>query len=1026
MNALHTSHPFLACLLCLLTAAPLATHAQQHEWENQHILQINREAPRAAFFGYQAQPGDRQMTLDGEWRFSWTRTPGEQPSGFYEPDFDDSGWKTFPVPGDWEMHGYGTPIYSSSGYTFKIDPPRVMGEPKKTYTAFVERNPTGVYRRWFTLPAAWQAMQVHIRFGAVSSAFYLWVNGHLAGYSQGSMEPAEFRITPWLRHDAPNLITLQVLKYSDGSYLEDQDMWRIAGIHRGITLFATPDIRIRDVGVRTLFDKGYRDARLVVHPELEVTGTQRGEGYHLETTLTDADGRSVLDSVLTQDAATMLNLDHKAAIMNDRTPQRGYPKWGWMETTVRHPQRWSAVSPNLYTLHLALVDSTGQVVERVSQRVGFRQIEVDGGRLLVNGLPVRLRGVNRHEMDPVTGHVMTEERMLQDILLMKRANINAVRTCHYPNTERWYELCDSLGLYVMDEADIEEHGLRGQLASAPSWAAAWMDRTQRLVVRDRNHPSVILWSLGNEAGWGSNFAMTAAWIHEYDPTRLVHYEGAQGDGDPSSPTASDPSSVDVISRFYPRTQDDYLNPGVSDNNMERPENARWQRLLSLAHDTSDNRPVLTSEYAHAMGNALGNFREYWDEIYSHPRMLGGFIWEWADEGIFTERDGKRMVAYGGDFGDAPNLKAFCLKGIVDSDRLPTPKYEEVKMVYSPIRFLFDQGKVTPVVRDAHTSLDDFDIRVTSQQGLTDAYALLKKGTPWADAGHVVCHQQFITDSLWFTQVTPKQKTRRRKALSDAELATAAEEWFARTSPHLFRAPTDNDKGFGNWIAKDWKKQGLDQLRDSVVAPLRTVTSAEGLRATATNAYLTAEGSITAHYDYTFARDGGIDLRVTLTPQGALPPLPCMGITLTLPRSLHCLTYYGRGPSDNYPDRHEAATIGLWKSTAEKEYFHYPRPQDSGNHDDTAYLTVTDDRGNGWRVDCREQPFSFSLLPYSVQHLYDTPHDCELVADADHVFLHLDAAVMGLGNSSCGPGVLTKYAIPQKPHTLHLHLQPIGK
>ena len=752
----------LSLLLTLTAMLQPMWGASFHDWEDQHVLQRHREPPRAAFMPFHQHPGDRQLSLDGYWKFNWTATPDEQPANFFAPDFDDSQWTTFPVPGDWEMpraegptahRSYGTPIYSSSGYTFKIDPPRVMGEPRKDYTAYVERNPTGVYRRTFTVPQAWEGQEVFVRFGAVSSAFYVWVNGQLVGYSQGSMEPAEFRITDHLT-TGNNQMTLQVLKYSDGSYLEDQDMWRLAGIHRSITLFATPRIRIRDIGVRTRLDENYENAQLIIHPELSVVPGQRGDGYHVEARLYDADGHMVLDSALRADAATMLNLDHKAAIMNDRTPQRGYPKWGWLQTVVKSPRKWSAETPYLYILQLSLVDPAGKAIEQVTQRVGFRQLEIRDGRFLVNGQQVRFRGVNRHEMDPQAGHVMTEARMLQDALLMKRANINAVRTCHYPNTERWYDICDSIGLYVMDEADIEEHGLRGQLASDPSWAAAWMDRTQRLVIRGRNHPCVVFWSLGNEAGWGPNFAMTAAWIHEYDPTRFVHYEGAQGTGGQEYRSAGvqeyrsagvrDPESVDVISRFYPRTQDDYLNPGVADANMERPENARWERLLSLALDSNDNRPVLTSEYAHAMGNALGNLQDYWDEIYSHPRMLGGFIWEWADEGIFVDRpDGKRMVAYGGDFGDVPNLKAFCVKGIVSSDRQPTPKYWEVKQVYAPLRFSLKNSQPDVELLDATGSLDNYVIHQTEHDGFLDVWATLKHATLWAEAGYEVCRQQFV-------------------------------------------------------------------------------------------------------------------------------------------------------------------------------------------------------------------------------------------------------------------------------------------
>jgi beta-galactosidase len=1047
------------CVLSLLSLllAICASGQVTRDWENHSLLQRNREPARAAFMPYGEQRGDRQMSLDGQWRFNWTATPDEQPEGFFEAGFDDSHWTLFPVPGDWEVppsdsgrpspRRYGTPIYSSSGYTFKIDPPRVMGEPRRDYTAFVERNPTAVYRRHFTIPDAWQGRQVYIRFGAVSSAFYIWVNGREVGYSQGSMEPAEFRITDYLKPQ-DNQITLQVMKYSDGSYLEDQDMWRMAGIHRSVTLFATPDIRLRDIGVRTILDSCYQNARLVIHPELEVRPGQRGQGYSVEARLYDASGLMVIDSVLRADAVTMLNLEHKAAIMNERNPQRGYPKWGWMEAMVKAPRKWTAETPYLYTLRTALVDSAGSVVEQVETKVGFRSLEISGGRLLVNGVPIRLRGVNRHEMDPLRGHVMTEELMLKDIMLMKRANVNAVRTCHYPNCERWYELCDSLGLYVMDEADIEEHGLRGLLASDPAWAAAWIDRTQRLVIRDRNHPSVIFWSLGNEAGWGTNFAMTAAWIHEYDPTRFVHYEGAQGNtgGIAGQPLRPDPDGVDVISRFYPRTQDDYLNPGVADANMERPENARWERLLSIALSKADNRPVLTSEYAHAMGNALGNLQDYWDEIYSHPRMLGGFIWEWADEGIFVARpDGKTMVAYGGDFGDVPNLKAFCVKGVVSSDRTPTPKYYEVKQVYAPLRFyVAENGKQAAAagngkqtftagsrrfavqLLDSTCCIDDYDIHHRVHDGLIDVWATLRTDKPWAKAGYEVCRQQFAIAHI----APPAPQGRQHKPASPCFVAT-----------HLFRAPTDNDKGFGNWIAKDWTRQQLDLLCDEKASSVGSITGLKavdgsspvsesvvgGFPADTTIVYRTTAGSISVRYQCLACADGSTDMTVTFTPQGLLPALPCLGVTLALPKSLQNLRYFGRGPWDNYPDRHASTYIDVWNSTVSEQYVHYPRPQDSGNHDDTYWVELTDSRGQGWLVTSADgRPFSFSALPYSVKHLYGTAHDCDLQEDGDRVYLNIDCAVMGLGNSSCGPGVLTKYAIEQKQHTLSMILQPIKR
>lgn len=587
----------------------------------------------------------------------------------------------------------------------------------------------------------------------------------------------------------------------------------------------------------------------------------------------------------------------------------------------------------------------------------------------------------------------------------------------------------------MDETDLEEHGLRGTLASDPTWAAAFIDRTQRMVMRDRNHASVVFWSLGNESGWGPNFAMTSAWIHEYDPTRPVHYEGAQG------PDNKDPESVDVISRFYPRVQGEYLNPGVKDNNMERPENARWERLLSIARKTNDNRPVLTSEYAHAMGNALGNFKDYWDEIYSHKRMLGGFIWEWADEGIFKRRnDGKLMVAYGGDFGDVPNLKAFCVKGIVSSDRKPTPKYFEVKQVYAPMALKLNGNKLDVVLRDNMVEMQNYrllytitengkvikkgeikDLTVPSVKYNADAdvrlniSVQLKSDTKWAKAGFEVKHEQFaINDKLTSAFKPAALKTGRQADVK------AAEEWFNAVKPHFYRAPMDNDKGFGNWIAKDWKNNRLDNPEVVTVKPLSSKRNADGTVTVAvTQECRYINGKITADYVYTMDAAGSVDFKVVYTPEGQLPPLPCMGNTFVLDKDLTQLSWYGLGLQDSYVDRLEATSIGRWTSSVPQEYVHYPRPQSSGNHEQTVTLSLTTAKGKGYTVTTANgKPFSFSALPYSEAQLSTVAHDCDLQAE-DNVYLNIDARMMGLGNSSCGPGVLTKYSVPKEPHTLHL-------
>ena len=900
--------------LTSLLVTTLTIFAQHRDWEDNHVLQINREPARAYFMPFAQQMGDRQLSLNGTWKFRWTPTPEERIADFYRTDYDCSNWADFPVPANWEVnktHRYGTPIYASAGYTFKIDPPYVTKEPKRTYTAYEERNPTGQYKRTFLLPDGWTSGQTFLRFEGVMSAFYVWINGQRIGYSQGSMEPSEFNVTTYLK-PGQNTIAIEVYKYSDGSYLEDQDFWRFGGIHRDVLLYHTPDVRLRDVAVRASME-----GVLQINPQFSVYNGETGEGYHLVATILDGDHSICCDTIATDET---LDLDHKAARMNEWYPQRGHRKFARMEMKVNHPKLWSVESPYLYTLRLQLYNAQGHIVEQVMQRVGFRSITIRNGQLLVNGLPIKIRGVNRHEHDPYMARVMTEERMLQDLRLMKAANINAVRLAHYPNCPRWYELCDSIGMYVMDEADCETHGLRGTLASTPDWADAFMDRCIRMAERDKNHPSILFWSLGNESGYGPNHAAMSAWLHEFDPTRPVHYEGAQGD--------PDPSTVDIISRFYPRVMEEYLNPGIPNgSDTERAENARWERLLEIAQRDGDRctwvgsdggpRPVLTSEYAHAMGNALGNFKEYWDEINSHPRMLGGFIWDWVDQGIIRNDS----VFYGSDFGDQPNLKAFCLNGIVMSDRTLTPKYYEVQAVYGNGPQVF-----------AETAI-------------------------------------------------PAPKPSKNKALSSSLIALVT-----AIKTQCFRAPTDNDKSFGNWLAKDWQRCGLDTL----------------------------------YIPVTTEQDGN-ELTFTFTIPEGLPDLPRLGILIELPRDYEHLTWYGRGPWDNYPDRKVSCPIGLWKSTVSKQYVHYPRPQDSGNHEDCTMVELRTKKGKKLRIEAIDKPFSFSALPYSAQYIASKTHDYEL-EDQGHTYLSIDCAVLGLGNSSCGPGVLKKYAIDKtKPHTLRLRI-----
>jgi beta-galactosidase len=1066
---------------------PIQPSAQTvHDWENHHVLQINREPARAAFTPFHAQKGDCSICLDGTWKFRWTPVPDERIVEFYQTDFNDKDWVGFPVPANWEVNGYGTPIYVSAGYSFKIDPPRVMGEPKVGYTTYKERNPVGQYRRSFQLPAGWEARgQTFLRFEGVMSAFYVWINGERVGYSQGSMEPSEFNITNYL-HAGENQIALEVYRYSDGSYLEDQDFWRFGGIHRSIHLLHTPDIRIRDYAVRTLpVSTDYQDFILQIDPQFSVYRGMTGKGTTLQGVLKDASGREI--ATLKGDVEDILDLEHKAGRMNEWYPQRGPRKLGRMSATIKSPKRWTAETPYLYKLHLTLLTAEGEVIEQVEQAVGFRSVEIRNGQLLVNGAPVRFRGVNRHEHDPRTARVMSEERMLQDILLMKQANINAVRTSHYPNVSRWYELCDSLGLYVMDEADIEEHGLRGTLASTPDWHAAFLDRAVRMAERDKNHPSIVMWSMGNESGYGPNFAAISAWLHDFDPTRPVHYEGAQGAGG-----EPDPKTVDVISRFYTRVKQEYLNPGIAEGeDKERAENARWERLLEIAERTNDNRPVMTSEYAHSMGNALGNFKEYWDEIYSNPRMLGGFIWDWVDQGIYkTLPDGRIMVAYGGDFGDKPNLKAFCFNGLLMSDRETTPKYWEMKKVYSPVELRVESGELRVTNRNHHTDLSQYrclwtlsidgkqkdqgeitlpevapgesetiplpvsiagkkaSAKATSDLRLTISF-ILKRDALWAKAGHEVAWEQFCIQEGALLSSKLENRGRLKVRADEEHLSISGSgfsiQWEKNATGSLtsltyhgkemlahpadfplqpvtqaFRAPTDNDKSFGNWLAKDWSLHQMDNPRISLDSFKHEVREdgAVIVRVQTRNRY--KEGMIVTKFLYTILSDGTIDLKTTFQPQGILPELPRLGIALCLSSDYNTFIWQGRGPQDNYPDRKTSAAVGLWKGSVADQYVHYPRPQDSGNKEEVCRLMLTDRHGKGIRVDAVEDVFSASALHYTAQDLYKETHDCNLKPRPE-VILSLDAAVLGLGNSSCGPGVLKKYAIDKKEHTLHIRI-----
>lgn len=1075
----------------ILLAAVLADGAAGNEvphWENERLFERNRLPARATFWPMgtlKAATQDRRdaspwvLSLDGDWRFDWSPNPGGATKDFWREGFDASSWNVIPVPANWQRHGYGTPIYKSSGYPFRVDPPRVTAEPPQDWTTHAHRNPVGRYVRSFELPAAWLGRRAILHFAGAEGAIEVWLNGVPIGYSQGNRSPAEFEVTESVRQ-SENRLAVQVYRYSDGSYLEDQDMWRLSGLHREVVLYSTPAERIADFTVRTDLDDRYEDARIAIDVELDAPHGL--EGWRVEAQLYDAEGAAVFSRPLEHDAAPILNREQRAGVLVERTPQRGVGPFGWLHAEVERPRKWSAESPDLYRLALSLVDGAGEAVHRVACDVGFREIEVRDGMLLVNGRPVKLRGVNRHEHDPESGHAIGLESMRHDLELMKRANVNAVRTAHYPNDPRWYALCDRLGMYVLDEADIETHGLRGKLANEPSWAPAFLDRGVRLVERDKNHPSVIGWSLGNESGWGPNLAAVAAWVREADPTRIIHYEGAQG--------APDPAAVDVISRFYPRVRQEYLHPGLPQDPTaeEPPENGRWERLLDLADRAAkrgDHRPVLASEYAHAMGNAMGNLDDYWEEVWAHDRLLGGFVWDWADQALWaTTESGQRYLAYGGAFGDEPHHGAFCLNGVITADRQPTAKLHALKKAYQPFAFeLIDKTNATLRITSRRDHLDATDCELAWRleadgavvaEGTVDPPWIAPRGTatvrlpiPWSDAagehflrvtmrlreatawgpaGHEVAWAQFRLSQAARDKARPSGAPRPNRRVTAQGLSTTGADFRAEFAgaagglsslayrgdevlvapfqPQVYRAPTDNDRGFGNWLAKRWREAGLEKASVTADPPEASNLDSDAVRVSTRQVVVASRGEVAVATTWDLYGDGVIAVDHRFDPSGDLPPLPRMGVAASLRPSLNHLEWYGRGPWESYPDRKSACDVGRWDSAVDRQATPYPRPQETGSHQDTRWLALRDAEGEGMLVLSLGDHFAFSALPYRTADLAAARRYVDLSPRAETV-LSIDAAQCGLGNSSCGPGVLAKYAVLPEPDRLRYAIAPLA-
>ncbi len=1029
--------PALLPVLCLLPALQALSSSETPDWENPAMIGWNKEPAHCTLLPYPdrvsamegvAAATPYRLSLNGAWKFHWVKKPADRPKDFYKKDFDVSSWDEIPVPSNWQMHGYGIPIYTNVTYPFPKNPPEIAHD----------NNPVGSYRRTFTVPDRFEGREVFLHFNGVQSAFYCFVNGREVGYSQGSMTPAEFDITSFLEPGG-NTLAVEVYRGSDGSYLEDQDFWRLSGIYRDVYLFATPKVHLRDFYVRCDLDGNYQNAVLMATARIRNYGSRPAGVHALSVALLDGEAGG-------REAAPAMAIEIPALAP-------GEEKAVELRAPVASPRLWTSETPNRYTLLFTLKNGAGEVLEVIPCRYGFREVEIKNRKLYVNGVPILIKGVNRHEHDPDRGRAVTRETMIRDIEIMKRFNINAVRTCHYPDHPDWYALCDAYGLFLIDEANIESHGMgygKESLGHDPAWEQAHLDRLISMVERDKNHPSVIIWSLGNEAGPGRNFEILSKAARDLDPTRPIHYERMN-------------SVADLDSAMYPSVE--------------------W---LIRRGESDSKKPFILCEYAHAMGNAVGNLKEYWDAIESHEPLIGGCIWDWVDQGLRkTAPNGREFFAYGGDFGDRPNSGNFCINGLVFPDRRIPPKLHEVKKVYQYIAVEPvdpSAGRVTFLNKYFFTSLDAFQIRFTlSEDGrviqsgtfppqdippgesrtvtlpLTRPdpppgaeYRLrvsfhLRRDTPYAKAGHEVAWEQMkvpypappapVMDVDAMPPLALEEEPGRVilsgadfRAVFSRKTGTIDSLVYAGVAVleegggpvlNVFRAPTDNDKPF----ARAWRSAGLDRLKGEVRTFETTRLGKSAVRI-AVDTLLGGEGETRFRHRcrFTVLGNGTIVMNHQVLPEGAPSVLPKVGVRMRLAGRLERFTWFGRGPQENYADRKTGAALGLYRSTVTDQYVPYVRPQETGNREDVRFAVLTDEAGRGLMAVAEGKPLCVSALHYTASDLDEADHTCDL-APRPETILCVDYALCGLGNASCGAGVMDQYLLRAKPVSFTFSLRP---
>lgn len=1015
-------------VLLLLSAGVAATfavaqQAAQPEWQSQYAVGQNKLAPHTYVWPYAniadiEEPGGYErspfyMSLNGKWKFHWVKNPDKRPKDFYQPSYYTGGWADICVPGNWERQGYGTAIYVNETYefddkmfNFKKNPPLVP----------YAENEVGSYRRTFTVPADWKGRRVVLCCEGVTSFYYVWVNGKRLGYNQGSKTNAEWDITDVLT-DGENVIALEVYRWSAGSYLECQDMWRLSGIERDVYLYSTPKQYIADYKLNAALDKEkYKDG--IFGLEVTVEGPSAAVSS-IAYTLQDAAGKAVL-----QDAVRIKSRGLSNCIVFD-------------EKTVPDVKAWSAEHPDLYTLLLELKDAQGNVAQLTGCKVGFRTSEVKDGRFCINGVPVLVKGTNRHEHSQF-GRTVSKELMEQDIRLMKQHNINLVRNSHYPTHPYWYQLCDRYGLYMIDEANIESHGMGygpASLAKDTTWLAAHMDRTHRMYERSKNHPAIVIWSLGNEAGNGVNFERTYDWLKSVEKNRPVQYERAELN-----------YNTDIYCRMY-RSVDE---------------------IKAYVAKKDIYRPFILCEYLHAMGNSCGGLKEYWDVFESEPMAQGGNVWDWVDQSFREiDKDGKWYWTYGGDYGPEgiPSFGNFCCNGLVSADRVPHPHLLEVKKVYQNIKtVLTDRKNMQLRIRNWHdfSNLNEyvFHWKVTTDSGerLAEGTKVLdcephasvdvrlgnvmlskkdreaylevswtrREDSPMVSKDWVVAYDQFVLPGNRKSAAHRPQNVGRSAFAVDKETGALAsltlegkELLAAPVTLSLSRPATDNDNRDRNG-ARLWRKAGLDEISQRVVS-----LKENGKTTTARVEILNGQKQKVGMAEFVYAQDasGALKVAATFEPDTAIiRSMARLGLTFRLSDAYHRVSYLGRGEHETYADRKQSGLIGLYRTTPERMFHYYVTPQSTGNRTDVRWTQFTDDSGRGLWVEA-DRAFQFSILPFSDAVLEKARHINDLERDGMYT-VHLDAEQAGVGTATCGPGVLPQYLVPLKKQRFEFTLYPL--